>query len=231
MPPSEAQLIQRLSTLRRVSIEEMDVEHLECPICRNDYSFNPGNIEHAVRVQPRAPYTGCHHMFCRRCIEELFRSGHVWGTRCSECRQQWFDPNPEEVEAVQWEDLRLFLELFGAGLHRDVWREAPQLPLTNGHDAPEPVPVVELLGIVQEPGRPPSEAVIEEAENHVRGFSDRGRLERSIAFLQHILAAYDINAVGDGRSRFEVQRVERAIERLYEGLEISRVRGTPRQGR
>jgi len=222
MPSTEAQIMHRLSTLRRVPPASINADNLECPICTNIYSFSPGSIQHAVRVRAQGPNEGCEHTFCRRCIEDLFRSGHVWSTRCPICRQQWFNPSPEDIEDASWEDLRVFMERFGAGGDQNISHQIPPPTVWGDDDAPEPVPMFDAPEVVRGPRVVSSNAPSDHTGESARTFSHRGRLLRSTAFLQYMLSEYDIDAESDERVAYRVQRLERTVERLWLRLEHGR---------
>lgn len=216
------QISDRLAQLHQVPLNDIPIDALECPICIYPYSHGPGGVQEAVRVIPEPPHRGCQHLFCRGCIEALFRSRHLWSTRCPMCRAQWFDPLVmDRTTAVDWQQLQMFMERVGAG---NGWHGAP------GHQA-HPIagreegrtPIVELP-----PSVPDAPEAVEEprevsggifSEHDVQVFSEAGRMHRAAAFLEYLLAMYDIEDEGDGHISNSVQLLESAIERLWQELD------------
>lgn len=93
--PTRAEIQLYLSRLRRVP----DLSTLPdpvCPICFERYApesttrMDEGRPEYAVRVLSLNPVTACTHAFGRHCIEQHFRSGGPWCTKCPTCRENWF---------------------------------------------------------------------------------------------------------------------------------------------
>ncbi|KAF2641754.1 hypothetical protein P280DRAFT_541200 [Massarina eburnea CBS 473.64] len=103
MPPTDAHLEAKFRNIRPLSLQACGLlleEHRNCDICNSEYSDDPTMPEYPVRVHPDRGPTTCHHMFCRRCIETLFRTNFPYSARCPICRAQWFNDRSEAEDGA-----------------------------------------------------------------------------------------------------------------------------------
>ena len=120
-----------------------------------------------------------------------------------------------------FERLQELMERVGAGTNRDVWPNAPRTPAQgdDDDDTPEAGTASEAPEVVRWPAAESSGAPNGQVRNHTRDFSDRGKIRRSVEFLQYMLRVYDIEAEAGGRVAHTALRLERAVERLWQNLE------------
>jgi hypothetical protein len=203
-----------------------------------------------VRIRPQRPGARCRHVFCKTCIERHFRSGGPWCNKCPTCREVWFDDDGDDnvqswrvdAEAEARDDLDSDNEtIVRWPSDRDVGRADGQ---ANAHAQAQvgvriQIPRRYFVRVAQDPPAiPQAQSRSTETESsdrvegvdsttslsaylkNVEGLTSRGKVQRSVDFLEQMLLTEDVDD-GDDETLQRVQDVEAAIEKLWWKLECN----------
>ncbi|KAF2752152.1 hypothetical protein M011DRAFT_523003 [Sporormia fimetaria CBS 119925] len=222
--------------------------------------------EYPVRVRSLHPHTQCRHVFGSKCIEAHLRSQGPWCTRCPTCREEWFDwpedarwgdeergregvrmqlPRLREIDVVGDEGVRRG-EVYAYPHVTRVYavREVEQLDgraLVPGQGAGGGGVMTEEDGLASWSS---TEDVHERrgertttSNADASGLGNRGRIDRTIGFLERMLRNADVRD-GDAEVAERVVALEVAAESLWGKVvtrredvqEESVVDDTPRPG-
>ncbi|KAF2020359.1 hypothetical protein BU24DRAFT_469146 [Aaosphaeria arxii CBS 175.79] len=209
-----------------------------CPICfepyipKNEVSAHvdlssKGASEISVRVRSCWPGSTCRHAFGHNCIEAHIRSAGPWSNKCPTCREEWFPE--DETPPFTSTDGRIDNGGDNHGSHftsnlssRDNARDKAPLSLENKPKLSDSsckeseAPKIDLGcgGCVGGVGR----NLMRTPMANMEGLSNRGKVARSVQFLERILLTSNIDDDHPSIS-FRVQDVELAIEALWHALE------------
>ncbi|KAF2476646.1 uncharacterized protein BDR25DRAFT_310001 [Lindgomyces ingoldianus] len=236
MPPIDEPTIQRyIQSTTAVDANDLPESDRNCPICREPYGRWGRNHlpirageEYPVRVLSENPNTLCRHVFGTQCLGNHFRCGGPWATRCPICREIWFRPLEgwplaNAPVALTPSALTPAARAPAATGEHNLAPVRINLPLHYNlriMGAPEPVPIHDAPEVVQGPQTDPEDSPPLPQEH---GLSNRGRLHRTLGFLERMLPEFEIDD-WDEETTQRVSQLDIAVERLWMQLEDVRRR-------
>ncbi|KAF2110521.1 hypothetical protein BDV96DRAFT_604082 [Lophiotrema nucula] len=231
--PEQPYVQQRLNCTYPVPLSALDRDSHICPICHEPYAeHNPifrhpewVGPEYPVRVVSRQPHSKCQCVFGVDCIRRVFRSMEPWCNKCPLCREIWFPTYDERVATIDAErnarDAARSSQAIAAAEGLADAAQNVRVPLSRQrsrvriHEAPEVVPMHDAPQVLD------LTSSRRTSSSPMQGLSNRGRMHRSVGFLERTISEFDIDD-RDAETTNMVAAIEMAVEDLWQRLETSR---------